>query len=155
MVKMMYGTGGLPNPMATILRQADTLKLNGRQADSLATMNRWYTIRLDSIWSPVARHFGALPDDYDRRDVYDRYRTARQASVDLLIKLSGSIKALLTPAQLRMLPSFISGYIDPRYLAAIRSGTQGSAAPFGFPGAGFDVGPAIAAPGGGPTVIVR
>jgi hypothetical protein len=154
MMKAMYGGGSVPNPMATILRQSDTLKLSGKQADSIATMNRWYTIRLDSIWTPVARHFAELPNDYDRRDVYDRYRTARKASIDLLIKLAPSINGLLTPAQRRLLPSFISGYLDPRYLAAIRSGTQGAAMPFGFPGGGFDFGPAIAAPGGA-TVIIR
>ena len=36
----MYGTGGIQNPMAQILRQQDSLKLTGPQADSLATMNR-------------------------------------------------------------------------------------------------------------------
>ena len=67
MLKAMYGTGGIPNPMAQILRQADTLKLTGVQADSLATMNRSYVIRLDSIWAPIAKDFAALADTYDKR----------------------------------------------------------------------------------------
>jgi hypothetical protein len=152
MLKAMYGTGGVPNPMATILRQSDTLKLTGVQADSLATMNRSYVIRLDSIWSPVAKHFAALPDNYDKRDVQDRFVAGRKASVDLLIKLSPVIKQLLTQDQLRKLPSFIASYLDTRYLAMIRSGTQGAMAPFGFPGGDMMVAPAA---GGGRTVIIR
>ena len=134
MIKAMYGSGGVPNPMATILRQADTLKLNGTQADSLATMNRRYVIRLDSIWAPVAKEFAALPDDYNRRDVQDRYVKARRASVDMLIALSPVIKDLLTPDQLRKLPTFIATYLDTRYLAMVRSGTAGAASPFGMGG---------------------
>lgn len=153
MLKAMYGSGGVPNPMATILRQADTLKLTGVQADSLATMNRSYVIRLDSIWSPVAKQFAALPDTYDKKDVQDRFVAARKASVDLLLKLSPVIKQLLTQDQLRKLPSFIASYLDPRYLAMIRSGTQGAMAPFGFPGGEMMAIPAGAAGGG--AVIIR
>ena len=154
MLKAMYGTGGIPNPIAQVLRQADTLKLNGMQADSLATMNRSYVIRLDSIWSPVAKYFATLPDTYDKRDVQDRYVAARKASIDLMIRLSPVIKQLLTPDQLRKLPSFIASYLDTRYLAMIRSGTQGAASPFGFPG-GMEMGIPAAAMGGGGTVIIR
>src|SRR5258705_13585573 len=48
-----YGSGGLMNPMAQILRSMDTLGLSGKQADSIASLNRRYTIKLDSIWTPV------------------------------------------------------------------------------------------------------
>ena len=44
MLKAMYGSGGIINPLAQILRQADTLQLTGLQADSLASMNRAYTV---------------------------------------------------------------------------------------------------------------
>lgn len=152
MIKAMFGTGGIPNPIAQILRQADTLKLTGLQADSLATMNRSYVIRLDSIWTPVAREWAALPDTYDKRRVQDRYVAARRASVDLLVRLSPVIKQLLTQDQLRKLPAFIASYLDTRYLAMVRSGTQGAASPFGFAGAEMMV---PAAAGGGATVIIR
>jgi hypothetical protein len=137
MIKAMYGTGGVPNPLAAVLRQADTLHLTGTQADSIATMNRRYLIRLDSIWAPVAKEFAELPDNYDRRGVEKRYKAARQASVDLLIALAPVIKDLLTADQLRKVPTFISSYLDTRYLAMIRSGTAGASSPFG---GGFDVG---------------
>ena len=58
------------------------------QADSIATLNRWYVIRLDSIWRPTVRQWAAMPDHFDRDDVYRRYRRAREASVDLLVALA-------------------------------------------------------------------
>lgn len=126
MLKAMYGTGGVPNPLATILRQSDTLGLTSAQADSIATLNRRYVIQLDSIWTPVTKYLAELPDTYDKGVAYDRYKTARESSVDLLITLAPEIKGLLTAEQRRKLPAFIASYLDTRYLASIRSGTAGA-----------------------------
>jgi hypothetical protein len=159
LIKAIYGSnGGVINPLSTILRQADTLGLTGPQADSIATLNRWYVIHLDSIWSPVAKYLAALPDNYNRDDAYRRYKHAREASVDMLIRLAPDLKRLLTPDQRRKLPSVVASYLDTRYLASIRSGTAGAAnGPMMFPG-GFMV-PAGAgvreAGGGGNVIIIR
>jgi hypothetical protein len=137
LIKAIYGgSGGVMNPLAAILRQADTLGLTGPQADSIATLNRTYVIRLDSIWSPVAKFLAALPDNYDRDDAYRRYQRAREASVDMLIKVAPDIRRLLTPGQRRKLPTFVASYLDTRYLASIRSGTAGAGqgGPMMFPG---------------------
>jgi hypothetical protein len=152
LLKAMYGTGGIQNPMAQILRQQDSLALTAQQADSLASMNRRYTVTLDSIWSPVASYLAKLPDDYGHDDAYDRYRTARRASVDQLIRLAPTVKALLTPEQLRKLPPFLTAYLDPRYLASIRSGTAGNngAGPMTMMGM-----PAMIGAGGGTRVEIR
>lgn len=159
LLKAMYAGGGLPNPMAQLLRQADTLRLTGPQADSLATMNRWYTIRLDSIWSPVAKYLADLPSDYRHDDAYDRYRDARRASVDLLVRLAPAVKDLLTPAQRRKLPPYVASALDPRYLAAVRSGTAGLGGGFtgGMLGGMLPAGamPPGAMAGGGERVIIR
>ncbi len=120
-----YSSFGLPNPMAVILRQADTLQLTSQQADSVAVLNRWFTIKLDSIWSPVAKFLAQLPDDYNEDVAYDRYRSAREASVDALMRIAPDITHLLTPEQVRKLPSYVSPMLDHRYLASIRSGSMG------------------------------
>jgi hypothetical protein len=140
-LRAMYGAGGIINPIATILGQADSLHLTGTQADSLATLNWWYVTRLDSIWGPVIRHYAALPDRFDRDEVYERYRKAREASVDLLVAVAPAIRSLLTAPQRRKLPDLITAYLDPRYLAAVRSGTSGTPGGVFAPGAGV--------PGGG------
>jgi hypothetical protein len=109
--------------MAQILRQGDTLRLPTKQADSSRTLNRWYVVHLDSIWTPVARYLASVPDRYDQGDAYALYRNARQNSVDLLVKIAPDIKGLLTPERIRKLPDPVNSYPDARNLAAARSGT--------------------------------
>ena len=160
MLRAMYGNGGIPNPIATILRQQDSLKLTGPQADSLATLNRQYTIRNDAIWTPLAKYFAELPNGYDRDLAYDKYMSARKATIDQLMQLGPTIKNILTAEQRRKLPAFIASYLEPRYLASIRSGTAsftsggfGGGAPV-FMGGGGDV--FVSAGGGGErTIIIR
>jgi Carboxypeptidase regulatory-like domain len=136
LLRFMYGSGGIINPIATILAQADTLRLTGPQADSLATLNWWYVTRLDSVWAPVIRHYVALPDRFDHHEAYHRYRKAREASVDLLVAVAPAIRSLLTASQRRMLPDLVAAYLDPRYLAAVRSGTSGAPGGVFAPGSG-------------------
>ena len=125
-LKLLYGTNSIFNPLPQILRQSDTLNLTGDQADSIATLNRWYTIRVDSIWTPVSKALAALPDHYDHNAAYARYRAAREATVDLLLKVAPGVKRLLTPEQRRKLPDIVTSSLDTWYLQSIRSGTAGS-----------------------------
>ena len=154
LLRAIYANGGLVNPMATVLRQADTLKLTSAQADSLATMNRTYVIRLDSVWSPLSKFLAELPARYDEDVAYAKYKKAREATVDLLRKVAPEIKTLLTDEQRRKLPTIVTSYLDQRYLTAIRSGTAGAGGAGLFPGGG---GGPIAMPAGdrGTTVIIR
>jgi hypothetical protein len=134
------GTNGIPNPMAQILRQQDSLRLTALQADSIAAMNRRYTYRTDSIWAPVAKWFASLPKNYDDDAAYDRYLQARHAQLDMLRKLAPAVHSLLTKEQRRKLPANIVNIMDERYLDAIRNGsgmyvstgslTQGSSGAF-------------------------
>ena len=157
MLRAMYGSGGIPNPLSTILRSADSLGLSGLQADSIATMNRRYVITLDSIWSPVAKYLAALPDNYNRDEAYARYKHAREASVDLLTTMVPHIRRLLTPGQRRKLPPYVASYLDTRFLASIRSGTAGAGnGPMMFPGMfNMPAGGGIRTGGGDQVIIIR
>lgn len=153
MLRAIYGNGGLVNPMATMLRQVDTLQLTVEQADSLATMNRRYVIKLDSLWSPVAKQLAALPIDYDESAAYRSYRHAREATVDYLAALVPTLNTLITDVQRRKLPPLVASHLDTRYLSAIRSGTAG-----GSGGATFGAAPNFGGGGGGgggQQIIVR
>ncbi|HEY4953333.1 MAG TPA: TonB-dependent receptor [Gemmatimonadaceae bacterium] len=157
-LKAIYGNGGIANPMATILRQQDTLKLTSVQADSIAVLNRMYAIKNDAIWAPVAKYLADLPDRYDQGAAYERYIDARRASVDLLTSIVPSVKSLLTEEQRRKLPAFVASYLEPRYLASIRSGTAtftGNSAFGGFVpfGGGGDV--TVTAGSGGTITVIR
>src|SRR5690606_36078000 len=88
-LQQLRGTAniGLLNPMQQILQQSDSLKLTRQQADSLTVLNRLYVLTSDSIWMPTARFLSELPDRYDHELAYDRYRRAREQSVDVLIRI--------------------------------------------------------------------
>jgi hypothetical protein len=153
-LRAMYGSGGIINPLAAILSQADSLRLTGPQADSLATLNRWYIVRMDSIWSPIIRGYAALPDQFDDTEVYRSYRRAREASVDLLTAIAPDISGVLDASQRRRLPPLIAAYLDRRYLAAIRSGTSGVPGGVFAPGmSGMGGMPMIG--GGTQTIMIR
>ncbi|HEX6694648.1 MAG TPA: carboxypeptidase-like regulatory domain-containing protein [Longimicrobiales bacterium] len=128
------GSSSLNNPMSTILRSQDSLKLTALQADSIASMNRRYTYRADSLWTPVAQYHAALPVDFDEDAAYDRYIQARRAQIGMLTELSVAIRDLLEPEQLRKLPTFVTNMLDPRYLALVRDGTGMYVGTGGSPG---------------------
>jgi hypothetical protein len=146
MLRGIYGTGGMVNPISTMLRQVDTLQLTPPQADSLATLNRWFLIRTDSIWSPIARELAGLPENYDAGAAYARYKAGRERTVDLLRRVAKDVSGLLNAEQKRRLPALVASYLDQRYLASIRSGTAGAGAG-GMPQLGG--GGPIALPAGG------
>lgn len=131
------GASGIVNPMATILRSQDSLQLTALQADSIASMNRRYNYRADSLWTPVARYFAKLPKDYDSGEAYTRYLEARHQQVDMLSELVTAVRALLTKQQRRKLPGQIVNMLDARYLALIRDGNRlyvgTGGGPIGFP----------------------
>ncbi len=153
LIKAQFGNGGVPNPLATILRDQDTLKLSADQADAIATMNRRFLVRLDSIWSPISTQFAALPDGYDRDRIYWQYVRAREVSIDILRGYAPYVKRLLTTEQRRKLPPFIATALDDRYLKTIRSGTAGGGGSMMFPGAMMGAGGMGA--GGAQTIIMR
>ena len=101
-----FGPIGITNPMAAILRQADTLELTPQQADSIAVLNRGFTIKLDSVWSPVAKYLAALPNATTRTRRTTAIAERARSSVDALIKIVPTVKSLLTAEQMRRLPTY-------------------------------------------------
>ena len=77
-LRSTYGTNTVYDPLRGLLAQADSLKLTTRQADSIATLERWYAVRTDSIWAPVAKSLGTLPRKYDRTAARALPRGARE-----------------------------------------------------------------------------
>ena len=81
------------NPMAQILRQADTLQLTSDQADSIAVLNRWFTIARFHL-EPGLEVSCALPDKYDQDEAYARFAPRARVSVDALIKIAPNVRSL-------------------------------------------------------------
>jgi hypothetical protein len=157
LLKAQFQNMAIPNPIATILRDQDTLKLTATQADSLASMNRRYMVRLDSIWSPLARWWATLPDNYEHDEAYDRYRRAREASVDMMLAYAPVVRKLLSSEQYRRLPSFVASALDKNYLRSIRSSsiTAGGGPATMMMGGGIGTMVMQGVGGGGGTMIVR
>lgn len=137
-LQQLRGTAnvGIINPMQQLLQQSDSLKLTRQQADSIATLNYHYIHASDAIWTPTAKFLAELPDVYNHSEAYDRYKRAREQTVDLLIKIAPELKHLLTSEQYRMLPTSLAGFMDKRTLQGIRSGTMGGGGGGGFGGGG-------------------
>jgi hypothetical protein len=131
------------NPMSTILRTQDTLRLTTLQADSIASMNRRYMYQSDSIWAPVAVYLAGLPNDYDEDAAYQRFLDAREAQVDMLARIVPIIRGLLTDEQRRRLPASVGSLLDPRYLALVRGGTGMYVSGVGGGGAAGAFAPAV------------
>ena len=120
-----FGTSSIPNPMAMILQQPDSLKLTRKQADSLATLSTKYSRWADSVWSPIAKTLEAEPDHYSRGEAYKEYVHAREQTVDYLLGVAPDVRGLLTPAQKRKLPPAILNFLDDRVLKFLRSSSAG------------------------------
>ncbi|HEY4218640.1 MAG TPA: TonB-dependent receptor [Gemmatimonadaceae bacterium] len=115
----------IPNPMSMILDQADSLRLTRVQADSIAWLSHTFTVFTDSVWTPVASSFAALPDNYSTDAAYDRYVSARERTVDYLLTLVPHVTGLLTPSQRRKLPPQVANFLDERVLKFLRSSSAG------------------------------
>jgi hypothetical protein len=149
MWKSQYSSGPVLNPLRQILAQADSMMLTRVQADSIASLNRWYTVRLDSVWTPIAKRFAEMPEGYDQGEAYSLYRQGREASVDLLMKVVPLVNGMLSNAQKRKL-GFMAQYMDTRYLAYVRSGTAS-----GGSGIGIPIGAEMAMMEGARIMIIR
>jgi hypothetical protein len=121
----LLGTSSIPNPMAMLLQQADSLRLTRAQADSLASLSRKFAVFADSVWTPVSTYLEGLPDNYRRGEAYDRYVGARERTVDYLLTLVPDARRLLTASQRRKLPMQVSNYLDERVLRFLRSSSAG------------------------------
>ncbi len=48
-LKAAFGNGGIVNPLSQLLREGDRIRLDGAQADSIATMNLAFAGAMDSV----------------------------------------------------------------------------------------------------------
>jgi beta-lactamase regulating signal transducer with metallopeptidase domain len=128
---LRYGTSGIMNPMIMLLREGDSLQLTAKQADSIATLNRHYMVRLSEIWSPIAAYYAWHADGADdadgARDARDASAYAHpapngamamRATADALAALLPSLGGLLSAEQRRRVSATTAAYLDPTMVAA-------------------------------------
>ena len=125
-----WGTSSIPNPMAMVLQQSDSLNLTRKQADSLATLSTKFSQYADSVWTPAAKALDAVPDRYSPGDAYREYVVARERTMDYLIAIAPDLRGLLTAEQKRRLSTIVLNYMDDRVLRFLRSSSAGDGGNF-------------------------
>ncbi len=120
-----WGTSSIPNPMAMVLQQSDSLNLSRKQADSLATLSTKFSQYADSVWTPAAKVLDAVPDHYSPDYAYREYVAARERTMDYLIAIAPELRGLLTAEQKRRLSTIVLNYMDDRVLRFLRSSSTG------------------------------
>jgi hypothetical protein len=122
---LRFGTNSVVNPMMLLLRNADSLNLSGRQADSIATLNRRYLIQLNRIWAPVSSFYVSRMDPAAPMLAPPGPDPTR-ATVEALAAIVPEVEAVLTPDQRGRLSPAIAAYLDARTLTALaRSSPNG------------------------------
>ncbi|HYV96350.1 MAG TPA: M56 family metallopeptidase [Gemmatimonadaceae bacterium] len=114
------GRDAVINPLQLILRYADSLALDGAQADSVAMLNRAYLVALDKLWRPVLRYYATHAVE-DEQPTGDPLSGAPLASVDALARFAPLVSGVLTRDQRARLPAGVARWLDPRELSALRS----------------------------------
>ena len=121
---LRFGPGGIINPMLMLLRDADSLQLSGPQADSIATLNRKYMIRLNEIWSPVSAYYSVHSGDGDS-SLNNPVPDAPARTVRALDELVPALAGLLSSRQRSLLPPAIRSYLDPASISSATAGPDG------------------------------
>ena len=62
----------IPDPYQGILEESDSLLLTRDQADSLVAIDVRYRAHMDTVWTALAEHLAALPDEFDTKTVLRR-----------------------------------------------------------------------------------
>jgi beta-lactamase regulating signal transducer with metallopeptidase domain len=128
---LRYGTGGIVNPMLMLLRQSDSVGLSGMQADSIATLNRAYMIRLSAIWSPASAYYFANHDGADHAAAGSSVLAAPEETVGALEELLPSLRGLITPEQRVRLSPRLASYLDSAAISTLPMSPDGVFVPAG------------------------
>lgn len=109
-----------------ILEQSDSLLLTPEQTQALKTAHAQYRTTMDSLWTDLATYLAAQPDHYDAQAVFKRQETAIDKGWEITWNERTTIKSILSPIQLRMVPQFVTMLINsekvPKMRVYIRGG---------------------------------
>jgi hypothetical protein len=108
------------NPMIMLLREADSLGLSGAQADSIATLNRRYMVRLSAIWSPVSAYLLSHSNEHDAHAASVGIE-AEQETTAALLELLPQLDGVLTPEQRAKVSPHAATYLDRHTIEAAAS----------------------------------
>jgi hypothetical protein len=111
----------VPDIYRLLLQQADSLLLAPDQAKALTEARARYRVPVDSVWATLASYLVALPSAYDRREALLRQEEATATVWELTRRESATIRAILSPLQLRLAPVNVRYVLEAEGPITIRS----------------------------------
>ncbi len=103
-----------------ILEQSDSLLLSPAQTQALKEAHAKYRATMDSLWTDLATFLAALPDRYDAQAAYKRQEAAIDKGWEVTWNERTTIRSILTPIQLRMVPQFVTMIINAEKVPKMR-----------------------------------
>lgn len=95
----------VPNAALAVLRERDSLALSGEQVTALRQLNSAYVAQVAAIWTPFAEYLAGLKFSFMTPEALVRFKDTRTRAYRNAAALGASVRDLLTPDQIRQLPS--------------------------------------------------
>lgn len=103
----------VPDMYRLVLQQSDSLLLSKEQIESLTRAQREQNARVADVWTELATRLADLPADFDARDAAKRLdATVDQVWTMTRDELQRTLKAILTPVQMALIPGPVKGLIE-------------------------------------------
>jgi hypothetical protein len=96
----------MPSLYVGLQALSDTLLLTPEQVDSLASYERQYRARLDTVYTPLVQYLAGLPDRYDGRAALKQVQEVDSLAWDVTYATGPRARSVLSDLQLSILPQF-------------------------------------------------
>jgi hypothetical protein len=113
-------TRSVPDIYAMTLQLSDSLLLAPTQVEALQGAQAAYNQRMNAVWRELAEYLAALPDAYDPAEALRRQEAAIDQGWDITRLEGPALREILSPLQLRMLPSLVDYVINAKGKITIR-----------------------------------
>jgi len=108
-----------------ILDQSDSLLLSPAQTQELKVAHTRYRAAMDSLWKDLSTYLAALPKDYDTSEAYKRQEAAVDRGWEITWNERTTIRSILSPLQMRMIPDFVGQILSSSKVPHIRIFVRG------------------------------
>lgn len=110
----------VPSVYDLILNESDSLLLSREQSEALQRAEAAYRVRIDSVWTPLAEYLASLDDAYDADAALKKSEQATDDAWEIARQQGPIIKSVLSPIQLRLVPSLVRAVINSEGKLRIR-----------------------------------
>jgi hypothetical protein len=97
----------VPDLYAAIIAESDSLFLTAEQVTALRAAQAEYRVRVDSVWAGLAAYLAELPDRYSSAEALRRQEEATDRAWEISRQEGPTVKSILSPLQISMLPGLI------------------------------------------------